>query len=374
MPEEGVIVPAGMVPLDNETGKVEAGYEEKAEELKKEVEENSTEEQTTEATQETTDSTEEKTETTEETPETTEETTSEPVAEKQQDTVDQESTEEDSSLHDEEITLQDLFQDYDEGIEEGEPTLSEIISMKYRDIDSMNPIDIIEEGMILEDADITDNELDIRVEKYELLFKSEEKIKEMIEFEEITEREYKALQADFDATLRKYKGTLKNHQDQIDLSELVINSNKASEEATRTEMTQEELDSRKEAIAGTLNEYNNETLKVVSKDGDTLIDFDYEINDEAKTKAIELAADPQGFYKRWVNEDGSFSQQKYMSDIIRLQNFDSMLKAVHDQSSSNTTEKVIKETNNITDAKRTSGGKDPNRLTAHDHLLGHYDG
>ena len=31
MPEEGVIVPAGMVPLDNETGKVEAGYEEKYE-------------------------------------------------------------------------------------------------------------------------------------------------------------------------------------------------------------------------------------------------------------------------------------------------------------------------------------------------------
>ncbi len=62
-----------------------------------------------------------------------------------------------------------------------------------------------------------------------------------------------------------------------------------------------------------------------------------------------------------------------MSDIYRLQNFDSMMKAVYDQSSSNTTEKVIKETNNITDAKRTSGGKDAGQLTAHDHLLGHYD-
>jgi hypothetical protein len=367
MPEEGVIVPAGMVPLDNETGKIESGYEEKAEELKKEVEESTTE-QTEKATNETTEATKETEETTE-----TKDKTSEPVAEKEETKVEEESTEEDSSLHDERVTLQDLFEDYDNDIEEGQPTLSEIISMKYRDLDSLDPIDIIEEGMILEDVDITDNELDIKTKKYEVLFKSEEKIKEMIEFEEITEREIKELQADYDSNLRKYKGILKNHQDDISLSELVINTKPASEQPVAKEFTPEELKSRQEAIADTLKEYNNETLKVVSKDGDTLIDFDYEIGDEAKAQAIELAADPQGFYKRWINEDGSFSQEKYMSDIVRIQNFDSMLKAIHDQSSSSTTEKVIKETNNITDAKRTSGGKDAGQLTAHDHLLGHYD-
>jgi hypothetical protein len=369
MPEEGVIVPAGMVPLDNETGKVEAGYEEKAEELKKEVDETTTEEKTNEANNETTEATKE----TEETTSDTEDKTSEPVAEKEETKVEDETTEEDSSLHDEKITLQDIFEDYDYELAEGEPTLSEIISMKYRDLESLDPIDIIEEGLILEDINITDNELDIKTEKYSVLFKSEEKIKEMIDFEEITERELKTLQAEFDGTLRKYKGILQKHQEDINLAELVINKQVASEPTAQKEFSTEELKSRQEDITGTFEKYNNETLKVVSKEGETIVDFGYEIGDEAKTKAIELAADPKGFYNRWVDEDGSFNEEKYVSDIYRLQNFDSMMKAVYDQASSNTTEKVIKETNNITDAKRTSGGKDAGQLTAHDHLLGHYD-
>lgn len=355
---DDVIVPAGMTPLDPESGepKETPGTEEP------------NEAPTNENTEETT-ATAENTETV--TGETTE-TPEQPVA-TEDNTPTEETPQEESSLHDETdyYTFQNLVDEYNEQLGEDQAPLHELMEFKYRDLENMDPRDLIEDGMIFETPDITDNELDVLLDKFEPLFLTEQEQDDMIEDGDLSRNQLNALQAEFDRTARKYRRILEDHQDSIDFNEIIINQQQAvQEQQASTGLTEEKIAEYKDTLTDLLNDYDGETLKVVSEEGESLLEFKFGVGADAKADAINTAANPQNVYNRWMNEDGTIDHQKYISDQIKLDNFEKILKSVYDQAIAKGTDDNIKNMNNITDAKTqrsSTGAKTP---TAHDHLLG----
>jgi hypothetical protein len=374
------LIPKGMVPLE-ENGNVKEEYKEQAETMANEYKEaQETPEATTEeTTSDTVDNTEASTDeikseesnagnTAEETTQ-TEETTEEVVS--QEETPQEETQEEESSLHDEQLpySADDLVSDYNSNIEEGDATFQELIAMKYEDIDSLDPIDLLERAMIFDTEDISDEELDVAIEEYDPLFESKEEQQRMIEDGEMTERGFKILEAKFNRETRDAKAKLKQFQDGIDLKEIAINGlaqPKTAPEATG--LTDEQVAEVKTTMTESFKDYNNETLKVVSEKGETLMELDYGVNEQAKAEAIELASNPNGIFARWMNEDGTLNDRKYLSDIVRLQNMEGIIKATYDQAASSKTEEMVRETNNISETTKRSSKTGEAAKTAHDFL------
>lgn len=375
--EEFKLVPPGMTPVDDTTSSNEETATESTEGANTEATTAETSAETTDKVGATTEET--KTEantdgeaTTEEAPaveakvedtttETTQETKSTP-----------EETTEDSSLHDEQVpyTFQDIVDDYDKSREEGDASIYELMLIKSEDLNSLSPTDLIEKALIYSTNDITDEELDVAIEEYDVLFASKEEKEQMIEDGEMSDRGFKVLEAKYNREAREAKTLLKKHQDSINLSDIIINNTaNKSGEPKQTGMTDEQKSEVKADMTDSFKDYNKETLKVVSEKGDVLMEFDFDVNSEAKTEAIEHASDPNGLYGRWLKEDGTINYQSYLTDIVKLNNFDKMMKATYDQATSNNTEKIIKDTNNISETKTQTSKTGEDSKTAHDFLL-----
>jgi len=358
-------IPDGAVPMDASTGEPQEGYtqpEEKATEAETTAEA-ATEETTAEVNTDTnpevtTETTQEKTPETLETPTATEDNTS------------TESTpREESSLHNEDdYSVFHLMEEYNSNVGEGEATFEEMIEIATRDIDKLDPMDIIEEGMLAAtNGDITDTELDVELEKYDPLFLSDAEKQQLIEDEEMTENDFRILQAQFDRAVRENKAILEKEKSSVDLKSLLIKrpvQQPASEE--KKETSEADMKAVRDSFEKTLENYNHETLKVVDGKGEEIMSVDYALDQEAKTQALDLLANPQGLFKLWAKEDGSFDTDKYISDAMFLLNKSGMLKTIHDQAQAARTEEMVTERDNITDTQRKPSGEGNKILSMHD--------
>jgi hypothetical protein len=377
MENEEMFVPQGAAPIEPSTGEIKEGYEH----LEKEdpaTEGEATPEATTEETTATTESsTEDQTgESPESNPESSTgepaQTTEQPVATEDNANPEQETGESSLNTEDDNISVFDIMEDYNSNIKDGDARFEEIIARATRDIDALDPIDIIEEGMILASrGDITDNELDVEIEQYDKLFLSDAEKQEMIEDGEMTEREFQVLQAKFDRAVRENRDILKKDKESIDLKGLILETGsqpQASQQQPQ-EVSEEQMKAIKESFEEALSNYNNETLKVVDKEGSEIASYSYAIDDEAKQKALDVLTNPQGIFSMWVKEDGSFNQEKYISDVNFLLNRAGMLKTIYDQSAAAKTEEIVKDKNNIVDPARKPSGEGEQVRSLHDALL-----
>ena len=368
------LVPPGMTPVgpENEEVKNDNAEETGNDQVEASTEEPTSEESTPEQTETGTEETQtEGTEQPKDEVKPVESQVDEDTSSNQPQTDD--SQEEDSSLHSERFTAHDLISQYDDGLEEGEATFHELVQRKYRNLDELNPMDIIMEGMIYEDHEVSDAEIDLRIDKYDVLFLPEDKLQEKIDDGDITERQVKVLEAEMAADIRKYKRVLQNDQDSIDLEKIAFELPSRQDGGDQEKLNEETLKGIKDSFTDFLNDYDSETLKVVSKDGETIHEFNYELDQTTKDAVINAASNPQGIFSRWVSEDGQFNQQLFVSDFIKLQNWDKISKSLYDQGASSSTEEILKDTNNITDVKRTTSSGGTGDPTAHDFLSGIYE-
>lgn len=359
------------------------------------IPETTTEETTTAST----DTEEKKEETSkEETPKdekTSEDTKSEKETEDSESKEDKEETTKDDTTHteesekgsedDEESSLQDetqeveeveesftTFSEWEEGynssLEEGQPTIADMMAIKYENIEAMDETTLIIQAMLVEDEGMPDSEIDAAMEEFEPLFWSDDQREQELEDGNITERDLRVLDAKFSKLKRSSINTLKDIQNSVSLDSINMFTNNA--ETQDNTVQQEQLDALVNAVNDHMSTYDNETLKVTDKDGKEIFAMDYEISKDSKGQVSQLAGNPQGISERWINEDGTMNMGKYVSDLVWLNNRNEILRATINQAKSEGGSDVAKDISEIDHStkKSTTSGETDAFKSPHDNL------
>lgn len=331
--------------------KEESTTEETKDEKQVESKDTTTEESKTETTTEE-DKTEESESETKAEDTTKEETTSETAVEDKT-----EETKEESSLDTEQeletfTSFGEWEDSYNSGLDEGEPTFSELMAIKYENLDAKDETDIIVEAMLVKDSETTDQEIDATLAEFEPLFWTDEERENALEDGEIKQRELDSLNARFEKLKRTSLNELKNIQNAIDLSDIPMYRQQQQQDNTAD--TEEQVKLVTQAVDNYLSNYNNETFKVVDEKGNDLFEIDFKVSNTLKGQLRNIASDPNNVYGRWINEDGTMDMNSYMRDMTYLEGRNEILKSVHNQAKSEGGAEVAKDISNITHEKTDS--------------------
>jgi hypothetical protein len=265
-----------------------------------------------------------------------------------------------NALKESTVSGEDLFERLDEQAEsEFGLKYHELVSWQNTDYDNMNAMDVLAEVMEMNDPDIDREDIIFELEKYDLLKESPEKIKEMIEDGEISQRDYDGLKRGFKADVRLGRASLKQFRDDnLDLSKIKINTAQKQEQAYQP--TAEDIENQKQEMRSDLNGFNKLRMNVGGKEVDNV---DFNIDDSEKDELVETLSDPSWLAKRWTNEDGSTNKNKAYRDAYIIKNVNKMLRAAHSEGIAKGAKQTVVNEDNITlgSAKPVGspGKKDP---------------
>lgn len=265
-----------------------------------------------------------------------------------------------NALKESTLTGENLFELLDKQSEEHFGlTYSELVAWQNTDYDSMSERDVLAEKMEMEDPEITRDEIDFELAKYDLLNKTQDEIAEMIDDKEISQREYDILKNEFNRSVRLGRSSLKKFRDEnIDLSKISVNTQAQKQE--QYQPTEEEVNKSKEDMRADLNGFSNLKMNVGDKDGNSV---NFKIDDSEKDSLVDTLSDPSWLAKRWTNEDGSTNKNRAYMDAYIIQNVNKMLKAAYSEGIAKGAKETVVNEDNITlgNAKPvpSSGKKDP---------------
>lgn len=238
---------------------------------------------------------------------------------------------------------------------------SDLVSLKSINYDSMSDFDLLAEYEEFKDPEITQEEIDAELEQFSILTKSQEEIKNMIEDGDITEKEYKMINAQFSKRVRQAKGELKSFQDELSLDDIKLTNINNTVEKPR-EITQEEVMAQKESMRNDLKSFGK--LRINLGDKDARQDFDFDVTESDKTNLIDTVSNPNWIVDRWTENDGSINRTKAYRDAYVLSNFNKMIKAAYNEGVVRGSKKHVVNEDNIT----LGQGKQVNNNSAVDPL------
>jgi len=226
---------------------------------------------------------------------------------------------------------------------------SEVVSFKNEDYNSWNDLDLIEESMKFEDPGITDIEIQVELEKFEVLNKTKDELDEMIEDEKITHKEVRALEAEMSRKARTAYNNIKEIQDSVDLSEIKLSAPKPEVEAVE-ELTQEQIDDNNRRIDASIEGFEGLKITLGSKDAE--VELPIVPSDDEKSRLKEMVKSQQWLADRWKGDDGKIDESKALQDMYRLENWSKITSSIYNEGSVAGAKSTVKEEDNITLGER----------------------
>ena len=211
------------------------------------------------------------------------------------------------------------------------------------DYDAVDERILMRDFLLASEPGITEKEINVRLRKYDLLYKTNEEIDDMIANGSITEDQFDELDAEWEGSLRKGKQYLKGTQD--DLKERINKFEVESDDDN--DNSDEDTKQLMEISSKFLPTYINETIKILGAEGKEVDTVNF-VPDEAGKKLVsEIFSDPSNVYKMWMDNEGNIDVRQMAKDIYNLKNKDKINKAIYDQGVSKGAMNVVKDQNNI---------------------------
>jgi len=215
-----------------------------------------------------------------------------------------------------------------------------IVAVDYEAVDERI---LMRDFLLASEQGITEKEINVRLRKYDLLYKTNEEIDDMISNGSITEDQFDELDAEWEGSLRKGKQYLRSTQDNLSriITEFEVESdddNDNSDEDTKEFM---------EISGKFLPTYINETIKILGSEGKEVDTVNFVPDEAGKRLVSEIFSDPSNVYKMWMDNEGNIDVRQMAKDIYNLRNKDKINKAIYDQGVSKGAMNVVKDQNNI---------------------------
>lgn len=225
------------------------------------------------------------------------------------------------------VTFKELYDGFQEELKDKGVSYKDFLYITETDFDSDDVAEgeIISLAMQLEDPGVTEKEIDVLLDKYSVLFEDKEKIEEMLDNEEISQRELDILDAEFSRELRRARATISTKKEELsslwDL-EVGLSGQQSQQgggvsEADRAAIT--------ELVKDSLSKNSKEVLSIKGKNGEEMAKVEIETSDEDMSRVIDRVSSDNSVYSRWVDESGQFDADKYSRDVFVLENLDKIL-------------------------------------------------
>lgn len=227
----------------------------------------------------------------------------------------------------------------------------EIVSTDY-DSEDMDEREIIEDFFTAKTAGITNKEIDAKLRKFNVLFKPQAEIDNMLENGTLTEEAFNDLDAEWIGLTRDAKTYLKGVQGtaQKMLDEFEV------EQEYESSPTNEAGKKLAELANSFLPTYNNVSVDIVDKDGKKVDTVNFATDEAGKQLVSEIVSDPSNVYKMWMDEKGVIDVQKMAKDIYDLRNRGKIDKAVYDHAYAKGAGSITKDISNIDFTKNNPNG------------------
>ena len=220
--------------------------------------------------------------------------------------------------------------------------IKEILNTNYDD-ENFDERVLVEDYLINSQEGITDKEISTKLKKYDVLFKTDEEIDDLLSEGKITNERFDELEGEWLQILREGKNYLKNTQgraqkmlDEFEV-EQIENSNNTDAKA------QKDLLDRANSFSPT---FSKETLEIKDKDGNVIDSIEFSTDDSSKQLVTDVLSDPSLIYSLWT-EDGILNVDKMFRDVYELKNRTHMRKAIYDQAYSKGAASIAKDQSNI---------------------------
>jgi hypothetical protein len=215
--------------------------------------------------------------------------------------------------------------------------LKKIVDVQTMNLESLSAKDALARKLALVDG------MDADEIKYELsLFDSGYDADELDSLSEQEKIKMKGMQARLEREGRKAKEELNKLKETHKLPEYKKVDQEALEQQRQLQL-QEFTNQWKSAVDNSLQDYKEEVFDLGKGKK-----FSFAVNDESKRKAAESMNDVVNFHKRYETDGGKgYDWNKFRREQFILNNLDEVMKAVSQQVSSESAEKVVKEIKNV---------------------------
>lgn len=220
---------------------------------------------------------------------------------------------------------------------------SELNQWKNMDIDSIDEMDLISDFLILKDPDISDIEIEAELAEFELLNKTKEEIKELIEDGEIEEKDFNLLQAKFNKRVRESKRGLEEFKSSIDTSKIKIPTGVNKDKSAQP--TKEDIEAYQSSVRKEISSLNSLKLNLGGKDSQAVIS--YALSEKDKGDLSDTVLDSQWVVNRWRNESGEVDKKKVYRDALILNHFNKIAKVIYNEGVAKGSKQTVVNEDNI---------------------------
>lgn len=234
---------------------------------------------------------------------------------------------------------------YGEGV-----TFSDLVEIKNTRFDEMSSFDLIEQNLLFDDPEISDDEINAELIQFDLMTVPHDEIKRRIDDEEdpLTQREYDVVKAKMTRRARSAKNKLMEYQDSIDLDGFEFHTPKHNEANQQDQRSQEDIDAELKYYSSVINNLNE--MKVSVGTDESPLDVNIKVTDEDRNGIEDFLRVDNGknfIAKRWIKEDGKVDIETLSSDVYKIFNFDKSVKLGFTQGKSAGVKDEVKNIDNI---------------------------
>ena len=227
----------------------------------------------------------------------------------------------------------------------------DIDDVDYDDMAENDEVGLITEWMYLENENINDKIIDAELSKFDPLFVSDEERQEMIDNDEITERELDKLDAEFERMKLKALSDMKSMQDSLpNIDDIEFGTGQA---ATADQPNKEYIEQLTNKVRDNIGKYDKETFEIKDANGEVVGRINYELNQDDKS-AVEGSM-VNGLMSRYVDDSGNVDFGKWQQDMLVVNNLDKILNLAWQEASAKAERGTVDKINN----KDLSLGSEP---------------
>lgn len=240
-------------------------------------------------------------------------------------------------------------------------SFNEIVEWKNTDYSKMDEFELLAEHELFKDSDVSEVEIDAELAEFELLKKSDSEIKEMIEDEKLTEKEYALVQAKFNKKVRTARAELTEYRDSLDLGKIKVPTTAKADAPNQP--TEEEINAAKEQTKTDVESLGKLKFNVGGKENPKALEI--MITKEQKESMVNSLNGGSWVLDRWKNEDGTIDRQKVYRDNYVLKNIENIVKTAYNEGIVNGRKEQVINEDNITlkDGRTIPNGGGENDIT-----------
>ena len=200
----------------------------------------------------------------------------------------------------------------------------------------MSDVDVVKEGMRLNDPDLSDNDIDF-------LLKREYRLDE----EEYDEDEVRISKLKLRKDAKEFKGKLEEWQKKYEITQNlehqknISDKTKENEEAAKVKHLKEK-ERWENLVADTTSKFDKVDFEINDK-GEK---FTFKLSDEDKSALKSTNSDLSKFWSRFMNEDGTENMEKLNKTMYIVDNYNKIIRAVANQYKSSGKDDVLKDIKN----------------------------